>query len=65
MRPYMVTKRRCVWNKTFLLGHFMLHFIMFLIRQMTTKASNASFGLMILCIFLDLVSWGYSGGISY
>ena len=27
-------------DKTFPLGHFMLHFIMFLIRQMTTKASN-------------------------
>ena len=44
--PYtcMVTKRRCVWNKTFPLGHFMLYFtifIMFLyIREMTTKASN-------------------------
>ena len=36
----MVTKRRCVWDKTFPLGHFMLHFIMFLIHQMTTKASN-------------------------
>ena len=27
-------------DKTFPLGYFMLHFIMFLIRQMTTKASN-------------------------
>ena len=25
-RPYMVTKRTHVWNKTFPLGHFMLHF---------------------------------------
>ena len=34
MRPYMITKRRCVFNKTFLLGpymlgHFMLHFTTF------------------------------------
>ena len=45
-RPYMVTKRRCVWIKTFPLGHFLLHykaFIMFLyIREITTKASNDS-----------------------
>ena len=43
-RPYLVTKRRCDWNKTFRLGHFMLHFktfIMFLFVYMTTKASNA------------------------
>ena len=43
----MVTKRRCVWNKIFPLGDFMLHFttcIMFLyIREMTKKASNVSF----------------------
>ena len=38
-RPYMVTKRSCVWNKTFPLGYCMLHLIMFL-YQMTTKASN-------------------------
>ena len=41
MRSSVITKR-CVWNKTFPLGHFMLHFttcIMFL-REMTTKASN-------------------------
>ena len=47
--PYMVIKR-CVWNKTFLLGHivwnkdhFMLHFTTFGIThtgEMTTKASN-------------------------
>ena len=36
MRPYMVTERSCVWNKTFLLGpivwnkvFFMLHFTTF------------------------------------
>ena len=29
MRPYMVTKRRSVSNKTFPLGHFMLHFTTF------------------------------------
>ena len=40
-RPYRVTKRRCVWTKTLPLGHFMLHFIMFL-YQMTTKASNSN-----------------------
>ena len=28
-RPYMVTERRCL-DKTFPLGHIMLHFIMFL-----------------------------------
>ena len=43
-RPYMVIKRTCVWNKTFALGHFMLHFITFImflyIREITVKASN-------------------------
>ena len=34
----MITKKVCL-DKTFPLGHFMLHFIMFLC-QMTTKASN-------------------------
>ena len=41
MTPHMVTKRRCVWNKTFPLGHFMLHFttfIMLYMYEMTTKA---------------------------
>ena len=33
-------KKKVSLDKTFPLGHFMLHFIMFLIRQMTTKASN-------------------------
>ena len=33
-------KKKVCLDKTFLLGHFMLHFIMFLKRQMTTKASN-------------------------
>ena len=52
MRPYVVTERRCVWNKTFLLGPIVWnkviscfispHFIMFLIREMTTKASNGA-----------------------
>ena len=45
-RPYMVTKRRCVWNKTFPLSHLILHFttfIMFLyIHEMTTKAHNVT-----------------------
>ena len=50
MRPYMVTKRRCVWNKTFLLGPIIgirsfhasfYHFSWcFYICVMTTKASN-------------------------
>ena len=30
IRPYMVTKRRYVWNKTFPLGHFMLYFTTFI-----------------------------------
>ena len=33
-------KKKVCLDKTFPSGHFMLHFIMFLIRQMTTKASN-------------------------
>ena len=33
-------KKKVCLDKTFPLGHFMLHFIMFLICQMTTKASN-------------------------
>ena len=28
--PYMVIKRRCVWNKTFQLGQFMLCFTTFI-----------------------------------
>ena len=49
MRPYMATKRRCVWNKTFLLGPIVWNkviscfisplFIMFL-HEMATKALN-------------------------
>ena len=34
-------KKKVCLDKIFPLGHFKLHFIMFLIRQMTTKASNA------------------------
>ena len=46
-RPNMVTKRRCVWNKIFPLGHFMFPFTTFhnvsiYIREMTTKASNGN-----------------------
>ena len=54
-RPYMVTQRRCVWNKTFLLGPIVCNmviscilplFIMFLcvhqIPATPTKASNES-----------------------
>ena len=33
-------KEKVCLDKTFPLGHFMLHFIMFLIRQKTTKAGN-------------------------
>ena len=33
-------KKKVCRGKTFPLGHFMLHFIMILIRQMTTKATN-------------------------
>ena len=36
---YGYQKKVCL-DKTFPLGHFMLHFIIFLICQMTTKASN-------------------------
>ena len=39
MTKYGHKKKVCL-DKTFPLGHFMLHFIMFLIRQMTTKVSN-------------------------
>ena len=39
----MVPRKKVCLDKTFPLGHFMLHFIMFLIRQMTTKASNEYF----------------------
>ena len=35
-------KKKVCLGKTFPLGHFMLHFITFLICQMTEKASNAS-----------------------
>ena len=35
---HMWSQKECVSGTS--LGHFMLHFIMFLIRQMTTKASN-------------------------
>ena len=41
--PYMVIKRRCVCNKIFPLGQFMVHFttfIMFLYTSNTSKASN-------------------------
>ena len=47
----MVTKRRCVWTKHFHWVIFMLHFIMFLIRQITTKASN---GFQIPSLFEDV-----------
>ena len=33
-------KKKVCLDKTFPLGHFMLHFIMFLICQMTKKTSN-------------------------
>ena len=53
----MVIKRRCVWNKTFPFGQFMLHFttfIMFLyIREMTTKASNELLCIKILCQYVN------------
>ena len=42
-RPHMVTKRRCVWNKTFPLGHFVLHFttlIMFLCEMAAKDSSD-------------------------
>ena len=29
-RAYMITKRRCVWNKTFLLGHIVLYCFVFM-----------------------------------
>ena len=35
-------KKKVCLDKTFPLGHFMLHFIMFLICQITTKASNGN-----------------------
>ena len=44
-RPYIVTKRMCVWNTMFPLDHFMLHFTTFIMVQhceMTTKASNGN-----------------------
>ena len=32
--PYMVIKRRCVWNKRFPLGQYMLHFTTFIMYQL-------------------------------
>ena len=48
---YSHKKKVCLEKKPFPLGHFMLHIIMFLICQMTTKASNG--------IFYDLRKYVY------
>ena len=48
MRPYMVRQKRCVWNKTFLLGNtlkFWHHFCICPLAVAPRKASNeTSFG---------------------
>ena len=61
MRPYMVTKRRCVWNKTFLLGPIVWNKVIsyfisprFYIHQMTTKAGNGNRKCLILFLWYRL-----------